>query len=829
MGKLRSLARQIKRELNIDAEPYLKVFCFHREGDRICVRYNTTRFNKAQFNKLHPYMDPDRILHSEVISPGEAPDAAYFRLFKYMIQAYQLERTRSGGYNISDAATRDALTDISVEELTLWASGIRGENIIPVKVLPTFKWKPSVTVEESLSRLGQEAYYLSIMDDITYETMYENHPVERALTIQNIVTTYELGPHVFVRPRLPSLKFLCQEAMFKANPESDPVYIATNSFISGGSYRGFLEATGKMAREHTTTTETPEHILTAYLRIMAKQRTDMKTEPYPLHAAAQRDIPFGGSRSAGINLHHEATKDKCLNMIVDYVWQCDKSEAENGTRDLMGEIVSRVLSRLEKSNVPYNPAWFAPAVVLHKMSMKVEARAPGVDPYKTRIIFVVNAIKTLLDKAVLRGAMKRNYGVGANAIGTQWLHGGADEFANSMGVPCPEPVASDREVPNPRPLPVWGRAWICLDISKFDQSVLATLLLLVLFLPSLCYSRDSQWWPVTRAILQWCLDRSVTKIVKWFGDSWRAIHGLMFSGEYLTSQGDSYYLELLFECFDIWFRDYLVEHGYSKEFVEEFERSYHAFKDYGDDGVLCYEAKYMYIICQGTDEPVLLGRYLKEKFFMELKMSDTYVCYDDPPGTWDYPSDVGFVTHVDHWGWGGEEIKRKGVKFLKRYFIRDFDGALCPWRPTIDYFSKSICVVNSPSNMARHVIRLRALACDTYGTNARAYEHLSRVEAHIVQSMGKSFSKEIADLVHNSYEASLSSGGSDFGSLDSDRIIHKIGGAERLLALRAGMPTLASIKSLTRRKESVLFARRQWVIERRHLTSRQIIDHPHVD
>lgn len=818
MGILRVIARHYRRATGRTIEHYLKEFCFIRVGDVVEAHYNTVTTGLARWTLLHPHMDPNKVLFSSNIPPGDAPDATYYNLFMKIVHAYQLEKTRSGGYNISDFATRNALTDLSLEELIGWSSSIRGNNIIPVTIKPTIEWKPSVSLARPMARLAREAYYYSILHDNVYANMYSHHHAEFKESIANIRERYIVGRECLVVPKLKSLKYLCQEKLLQMHPENDPVYIEEESFVSGGSYRGFLEAAGKMAREHVTPTETPKVILTAYMRMMAKQHLEIKTDPYPLDAEHRNSVKFASTRSAGINLHHEATRDICHDIIIDYVWQSNKDEAELGTRQLLDEIVGKILYELKKGNTDYNPEWFSPAVVLHKMSMKVESRTPGTDPYKTRIIFVVNAIKTLLDKTVLTGAMKRNYNVGANAIGTKWLHGGAEEFAASMGVPTPPPASPEDDRKPYVPLPKkHGRAWLCLDIAKFDQSVLATLLLLVLFLPILAYNRLNKWWPATSAILRWCLDRSVTKIVKWFGPGWRAIHGLMFSGEFLTSQGDSYYLELLFECFDIWLRDRMLSEG-RVDMARRFETCFRSFRDYGDDGVLCYDEEFMHYICQGREEPYLLKLYLREKFFMELKPEDTYICWDDCEWIWGDEADVGFVTHIDEDGFGGFEILKRGVKFLKRYFIRDSDGQLLPWRPTNDYFSKSVCVVNSPDNMARHVIRLRALMCDTYGTNIRAYNHLKRMDDYLVRSLGVSLEAEVSKLA---LESSVSDGDTQ-SSLSDERLFHKVGGAETILAFRDAPPSLMEIYKRTRRDEGVLRDRRAFARTKRYLNSVQL-------
>jgi hypothetical protein len=294
----------------------------------------------------------------------------------------------------------------------------------------------------------------------------------------------------------------------------------------------------------------------------------------------------------------------------------------------------------------------------------------------------------------------------------------------------------------------------------------------------------------------------------------------MFSGEYMTSQGDSYYLELLFECFDMYLRDWMIENGVPTEVIGRFESDQFLFKDYGDDGVLSYSEEIMKIICAGGDQPVLLAAYLRDYFFMELKLSDTYVCWDDPPHFTD--RDVGFITKIEEGNPTGAEITKKGVKFLKRYFVRDRD-AIVPWRPTIDYFMKSICVTNAPESAARHVIRLRALACDTYGTNTRAYEHLRRMDNHIVSALGVALTSEVESRLRKQFD-DISSSSTDGGDLDDERILHKIGDPEILLVLKEQFPPLGMIRRRTERDDKKLRARREYADKRIRMSSEWLAD-----
>jgi hypothetical protein len=204
----------------------------------------------------------------------------------------------------------------------------------------------------------------------------------------------------------------------------------------------------------------------------------------------------------------------------------------------------------------------------------------------------------------------------------------------------------------------------------------------------------------------------------------------MFSGELMTSLGDSWYLEVLFDCYD----QYLYESLPKKE-QRRFRHEWRRFKDYGDDGVLSYPKWLLPHICPDGKTPTHLRDYLLHVWGMELKMSDTFISFDE-----EYDNEGLFTVLTEENPI--KEIVRRGPKFLKRYLISGDSFYLdepLPWRQTSDYFGKATTVAGKNQSVLLHLVRLRALALDTYGTNPRAYSFLRTAHDKLFHAAAHSF------------------------------------------------------------------------------------------
>lgn len=728
-------------------------------------------------------LEARKVVHSEPVSVGEHIDGPISRCIAHLVRSYRL--TRYEGTGIFLEHREDIGNELSKSQMEAISAALSGNNIFPVKMEPSVKWSPTFNQIIPVSNPIRVSAYWGFIHDEEYSALFRGMPAYKK-HVWDRVSRGEFGA-VTHDPRslgiVPTLAHLALRAHYKKNPLLDPHYIAEESFVSGGSAQGMVEAVSKMARSHVKTNESPSRILISVYRWMQKNQIDKKMDPLPTDPETLGKIKFESTTSAGINLHVEVWKQELDNIIIDYVNQTDKRTAGTAVRLLSVSLLEEIADKIRKHpNLEYDPSLFDPVRIVHKMSLKAESRPPGTDKYKTRVIFIVTAIKTYLDRVAYQPVMERSYGVGANGIGMKWLRGGARRFARLLGG--------------------HGGAkkfWLSLDISKFDQSVLASLLMIVLFLPWFLYSKGTPQFKQVEFLILWSIENSVAKVVKWFGNDWKIIFGLMFSGELMTSLGDSWYLEIIFDCFDQYLAD-LLPSDLRIKFLESFRR----FKDYGDDGALSYCLWVLTHISPVRESgPTTLAYYLERYWHMELKMSDTYVSADDDPrpdvqlpalytqlrdppvyhatGPTNYESRLPNV---------GPEIEYRGLKFLKRYIIRyDFptpqEGAYqfknsqgdgwddAPWRPTHDYFSKATCIAGNNQSEVNHLIRLRALALDTYGTNYRAYLFLMRSHDHLMKICGPG----VIDAVRDRFSDMMSSQESytSWGSEDR-QLFERVGG-----------------------------------------------------
>jgi len=707
----------------------------------------------------------DNFIHFEGVDGNEHPGAAYTRALMFCVRNFRIRQSQRKGYML-DWDPDDATYDISKDELQSILWNLRGNNIRPILVKPSIRWYPAFNHVILPNIHFHRAYLYALSFDPIVDMMYSSKEAGCKSWMRSNRALLDPQEFNFLRPAgVPSLKYLCSRVLLDHNKNIDPVHIMKESFVSGGSARGMLEAVSKMSRDNIKPNESATRIATAFMRMMAKHQANKKTESLPMDDHTISRVSFENNRSGGINPHVRCEQDRFDDFLVDYVSSFTKEEGGMATRILAIETIDKLRKEISRQGFVYSSDLFDPIRIVHKMSLKPESRPPGTDPYKTRIIFIVSAIKTLLDRAIYSPIMSRLYNIGANGIGTKWLDGGATRFARTMGAYDYDMLKSPR-------------AWLSLDISKFDQSVLASLLMLVLFYPWLLYSRQSKDWKIVENLILYSIENSVAKVVKWFGDEWRLVWGLMFSGELMTSFGDSLYLEVIFECFDMYLYDRL---GRDPTFKTCFRR----FKDYGDDGSLGYSLSVMRSICRGACTPVLLSEYLDSAWHMTLKLEDTYVCFDDDARP--DPSLSCFFTQLGSTPY--DEIKYRGPKFLKRYIIRDVEPL--PWRPTVDYFSKSACIAGNNMSVPNHIVRLRALALDTFGTNLRAYNFLERAHDYLSRSFcNKGTAEAVVNVLHDMARGVNS-------SVEDRNLYERVGGRAGVRLIRQGFPRHRDIYART--------------------------------
>jgi len=705
---VRKLARYLKYTRDWNSPLFLWFFKFHIDNSTLIITNNEMDMNVFS------------------VPVTTTPLEAYEEAFRLLERSFRF-LYREGNYEL---VPLDPGKDVTPHDLIRFGEEITAKNILSTTVFPTFEWSPSVSDPPPVHPYILRAFLVGnlMACDQNVETPFSmtykcyRHAIRKRIR-ENVdpYAAFEPQNTNITTPR--PLSYLAGRAYFKANPDLDPLHYARNSFVSGGTRKGFMAAVNKMRRNDQTTRADVSHIATAILSVATKHKSHIVPIPYPITSIdAQNSIHASGSTSGGVTLNAATHIDHVAK--VEFVTRTTKTEGETATRLRAIMLIDTIKRGIEKG-VDYDPSWFDDVDFKHMMSIKQEARPPNADPDKTRVIFVVSQLKTFLDRMTLGPFMKRNYGIGANAIGTIWQHGGAHKFAKRAKV-----FKCDSDFFRDNPL-----AYLSLDIQNFDQSVLAGLLLVVCLMPMIHTGDNDLDSKVIKALIRYCTSSSVVKCVKWFGKDWKMIIGMMFSGEYITSYGDSIYLEILMECFDIYVYAKLKKSD--PEFAEYWSTHARTLRDYGDDIFSGRDPKCMRYICRGTKMPVLLIRYLKKYWFMTVKTvgGDTYVCFpDDPRPDMAIPC---FFTQIDSVG----NMKYRGPKFLKRYFLWDSDKKVVnAWRPTEDYYTKMVAVAGQyeggPKNqsIALHLIRLRALAVDTMATNPQAYGIISAVYNELERS-----------------------------------------------------------------------------------------------
>jgi len=202
---------------------------------------------------------------------------------------------------------------------------------------------------------------------------------------------------------------------------------------------------------------------------------------------------------------------------------------------------------------------------------------------------------------------------------------------------------------------------------------------------------------------------------------------------------------------------------------------------------------------------------------MELKLSDTYVCTDNDPRP-DMTISC-FYTQLSP-ALVRDEIEYRGPKFLKRYIVKMDIGwgeEDLPWRPTVDYFSKAHCIAGNGFSIPMHLIRLRALALDTYGTNERAYEFLHRSHNYLQMLCG---SEEVNKIITRVCCQIRDDDLSDL-SVEDSNLFERIGGPEGARLISLGFPSLEMIRRNTTYDQDVQAAIDHELRERIYLNSVQ--------
>jgi hypothetical protein len=236
------------------------------------------------------------------------------------------------------------------------------------------------------------------------------------------------------------------------------------------------------------------------------------------------------------------------------------------------------------------------------------------------------------------------------------------------------------------------------------------------------YDANHPNYLILKSFMMRSVDETVSTLVKWTGQQYRMVVGVMFSGLYGTSWGDTAYVRIVNTTFRFFLVRLLRERN-EVDLLEKLSAHRNPLLVYGDNILLSTHRDVLkYILA-----PLPGYKYgLYEKFFaeawgMRLKHSDTG--YFDSFWT---EIHTQFHNNVA----ARTDIIVKGPIYLKRYFIKvpRYDDPsqffAMPFRDTVDYYTKSMTTANFDSDQYTWLSRWMGLMMDTAGTNATAYDYL---------------------------------------------------------------------------------------------------------
>jgi len=266
------------------------------------------------------------------------------------------------------------------------------------------------------------------------------------------------------------------------------------------------------------------------------------------------------------------------------------------------------------------------------------------------------------------------------------------------------------------------------DFQNLDQTLLPGMLTLIFSLPMMFFDPNSPYYISASAFMTWAADDIACTLVKWIGADCRLIIGVMFSGLFGTSWGDTLYVQVAIRCFYFFIVRELKKRN-QKDLLDKFLSHHRRGRVYGDNTLLALPKA---VLRYFTDEYVdakgikwefgLLHNYFAVQWGLTLKLSETYV-HSGHNAFWTKIRDDYDVDEVKR-----TVITKRGPQYLKRFFIKvNYFGNIfaMPFRETKDYFVKSIISAKEINDHRIWLSRWVGLLIDSAGTNLTAWNYLA--------------------------------------------------------------------------------------------------------
>lgn len=706
----------LKKDYGIDAPIYLKYWCINYElsdggyayikaKDEDLSKYlkdKVTTQTVAFFTKLAARVGRVRRLLVE------HPETTQHRALLKLVNSISVVRhQRIPVFTLNDGNAIDFHMVKMEYDLKVGPIGKQGLfNLTPTRITPSFPFYPPLT-----RRCPPNATVLSIVSKYCFQE-YPMVPKRcwdfwvalRASPLKIIEESCCCG----ACPRSDKCEGWSDQCIFyqKYNPhlktsEQSPLWFIFNSMVSGTSVDQVCTTLSLMERVDGFKPNIEVKYLIAAVLTYMKEVGPLPYKAETLVADIHK-VPVHNQQSGGFSLYETGTVE-CEDEIIDFVWDASQENAQFPSMLTAVSLMNKLIDNVRAGGT-YNPYMWP--FILSKLAVKAEIKAPGSNPLKCRIFFIVPYLKFIFDFLVLNEGMRHTYGTNGVAIGMKWRCGDAERLARKHH-------AYEK-----------GFFHIEADAEKLDQSLLAAILVVVFSLPFF-FQRgdvDSEWKEVLRQLAAFVVGGCAVKLVKWIGHQALWVVGIMFSGMLGTSWGDSTYIVLILHCFDQFVYAKMKEED--PELAKNFRRDFRLFaKDvYGDDMFLTYPVKYWKFIV--GDVPVEncvdlsnLSNYMKRASGVAIKPSESFIYVEDKTGYGPFfsgVSDDGMLVHP-------------GPKFLQRRFVNavvNGEQMAMPWRLKTDYFNKCAYTFTDYSIDFYWIIKWRSLQLDTMGTNAKAYDFL---------------------------------------------------------------------------------------------------------
>lgn len=515
-----------------------------------------------------------------------------------------------------------------------------------------------------------------------------------------------------------------------------------DSWISTGNVNGVVTALTSMIRPQAIKVPNKD-VHMSLIRILhaSGYKTSMRIAAPVLTQNLLKAIPVPMDKKSGIVLAKREVHNY-RHVTINYTNTPIKSkllDVELGRfNDIIGDIYHEVRDAFNNDGSIHWAHNVFP-IMVNKFAEKPEVRQRGEDPEKVRIFFLVSLLKFLMDSVVhipFHQLLRRGY---SYSIGHKWPGGGAEELAREMNGWDPD----------------WR--WIWWDASKLDQSIVATLIVIICMLSLIVYEPGTIDYVILANIAAFCADQTGGKYVTWMGKYCRFVIGVIFSGDLNTSHLGSLVMGSAVECAVIDAtreQKKLALQGDSKaqEFLSKVSvvckeniitktricRAGHPLhyspRVYGDDGLMGMH-KHIHAIL--TMER--LTKYMEDNFNIKLKAS---AC-----GT----SDKFFAKVTPDGNVATSVPDGPRPCLLKRYFVlakipQFVEPVVLAFRPREDYDVRIGRTAQSIDDKSIEYARLVGLMWDTMGTNVVAWELLN-MAADIVASWDKDVESKITEAM----------------------------------------------------------------------------------